>query len=67
LSVKVLQLRKLCGPALTKWVGSPARRATSQWFASVNGFKDDALDAIKQVCQIPCRCFAGWLLFQPQM
>jgi len=28
-------------------------RATSQWFASVNGFKDGALDAIKQVSWVP--------------
>ncbi|KAF5836404.1 tRNA synthetases class I-domain-containing protein [Dunaliella salina] len=28
-------------------------RATSQWFASVNGFKEGALDAIKQVSWVP--------------
>ncbi len=30
-------------------------RATEQWFASVEGFKQKALDAINEVCWKPCR------------
>jgi isoleucyl-tRNA synthetase len=36
-------------------------RATEQWFASVDGFRDAALEAIKQVKWIPPKVFFFFL------
>jgi isoleucyl-tRNA synthetase len=42
-------------------------RATEQWFASVDGFRDAALDAIKRVTWVPSQvfsCFISGLLLE---
>jgi hypothetical protein len=64
-SVFVIQIPECCFPCLSEhkypydWRSKEPTifRATEQWFASVDGFRNAAMDAIRQVTWVPSQVF----------